>query len=91
MHANEAALPGHDVQATATSSFVQEKPMAEGKIKRLTERGYGFIDVGTGKDVFFHMSSVEEVRFEDLREGQKVSFTEGDGPKGPRAANVRPA
>jgi CspA family cold shock protein len=65
--------------------------MAEGTIKRLTERGYGFIDTGTGKDIFFHMSNVEEVRFEDLREGQKVSFTEGEGPKGPRAENVRPA
>jgi len=36
------------------------------------------------------MSSVEVVRFEDLREGQKVSFNEGRGPKGPRAENVRP-
>ena len=65
--------------------------MAEGTIKRLTDKGFGFIDTGSGKDIFFHMSNVEEVRFEELREGQKVSFTEGEGPKGPRAENVRPA
>ncbi|MEE9384068.1 MAG: cold shock domain-containing protein [Nannocystaceae bacterium] len=65
--------------------------MATGTIKRLTDKGFGFIDTGAGKDMFFHMSNVEGVRFEDLREGQQVSFTEGEGPKGPRAENVRPA
>ena len=63
--------------------------MAEGTIKRLTDKGFGFIDTGTGKDLFFHMSAVEGVRFEELREGQKVSYNEGRGPKGPRAENVR--
>jgi CspA family cold shock protein len=64
--------------------------MAEGTIKRLTDKGFGFIDTASGKDLFFHMSSVEGVRFEDLSEGQRVSFTTGEGPKGPRAENVRP-
>ncbi len=64
--------------------------MAEGKIKRLMDKGFGFIDTGSGKDMFFHSSSVEGVRFEELNEGQKVSFTEGQGPKGPCAENVRP-
>jgi CspA family cold shock protein len=63
--------------------------MAEGTIKRLTEKGFGFIDTGTGDDIFFHMSNLEDVSFEELREGQKVSFTKGSGPKGPRAENVR--
>lgn len=63
--------------------------MAEGTIKRLTDKGFGFIDVGGGKDLFFHMSALEEDTFEDLQEGQRVSFTEGQGPKGPRAENVR--
>jgi CspA family cold shock protein len=36
------------------------------------------------------MSAVSGVRFEDLKEGQRVSFTEGQGPKGPRAENVKP-
>jgi cold shock protein len=64
--------------------------MSEGTIKRLTDKGFGFIDIGGGKDVFFHRSAVEGVRFEDLREGQRVSFTEGQGPKGPRAEKVKP-
>jgi CspA family cold shock protein len=63
--------------------------MAEGTIKRLTDKGFGFIETGTGKDLFFHMSAVEGVRFEDLRQGQRVSFNVGQGPKGPRAENVK--
>jgi CspA family cold shock protein len=64
--------------------------MAEGTIKRLTDKGFGFIDTGSGNDVFFHMSALDGVRFEDLTEGQRVTFTEGRGPKGPRAENVKP-
>lgn len=64
--------------------------MAEGTIKRLTDQGFGFIDTGTNQDMFFHSSNVEGVSFEDLREGQRVSYTEGHGPKGPRAENVTP-
>ena len=63
--------------------------MAEGTIKRLTDKGFGFIETGTGKDIFFHNSSLEGVSFDELREGQKVSFTEGEGPKGRRAENVK--
>ncbi len=63
--------------------------MAEGTIKRLTDKGFGFIDSGAGEDMFFHHSSLDGVRFEELREGQRVSFTEGQGPKGPRAENVK--
>lgn len=65
--------------------------MAEGTIKRLTDRGFGFIDTGAGKDLFFHMSNLEGVRFDELSEGQKVSFERGEGPKGPRAENVKPS
>ncbi|HVJ66765.1 MAG TPA: cold shock domain-containing protein [Caulifigura sp.] len=64
--------------------------MAEGKIKKLTDKGFGFIDTGRGGDLFFHMSNVEGVQYDDLREGQRVSYNEGRGPKGPRAENVRP-
>ena len=63
--------------------------MAEGTIKRLTDKGFGFIDTGDGKDVFFHMSSLEGCRFDELTQGQRVSFEIGQGPKGPRAENVR--
>lgn len=63
--------------------------MPEGKIKKLTDKGFGFIQTGAGDDIFFHMSSLEGVRFDDLQEGQRVSYTEGRGPKGTRAENVR--
>jgi CspA family cold shock protein len=56
--------------------------MAEGTIKRLTDKGFGFIETSPGKDIFFHMSAVQGVRFEDLRQGQRVSFTESMGPTG---------
>jgi CspA family cold shock protein len=64
--------------------------MAEGTIKRLVDKGFGFINTGKAKDLFFHSSKVQDVRFEELREGQRVSFTEGEGPKGPQAENVKP-
>ena len=64
--------------------------MAEGTIKRLTDKGFGFIDTGTNKDMFFHLSSLEGCTFEELREGQRVTYEEGHGPKGPRAEKVTP-
>jgi CspA family cold shock protein len=64
--------------------------MAEGTIKRLTDKGFGFIDTGKAKDLFFHSSALQGVRFDELREGQKVSYTEGQGKKGPCAENVKP-
>ncbi len=63
--------------------------MAEGTIKKLTDKGFGFIDTGKEKDLFFHNSSLEGVSYDDLREGERVSFTEGRGPKGPCAENVK--
>ena len=63
--------------------------MPQGTIKRLTDKGFGFIDTGTGKDIFFHKSNLQGVNYEDLHEGQQVSYNEGRGPKGPRAENVR--
>lgn len=64
--------------------------MAEGTIKKKTDRGFGFIETSPGNDVFFHSSDVEGTTFDELREGQRVEFTLGRGPKGPRAENVRP-
>lgn len=65
--------------------------MAQGKIKRLTDRGFGFIATDGGDDLFFHMSSLQGVSFDQLREGQMVTYDIGQGPKGPRAENVSPA
>ena len=63
--------------------------VAEGTIKRLTDKGFGFIETGSQKDIFFHTSALEGVTFEELREGQRVSFVEGVGPKGPRAESIK--
>ena len=61
----------------------------EGKIKRITDKGFGFIENGSDKDMFFHCTSVEGVKFDELREGQRVTYDVGEGPKGPRAENVQ--
>lgn len=65
--------------------------MPEGTIKKVTDKGFGFISTGEGGDIFFHMSNLDGVRFDELREGQRVTYTVGQGPKGPRAENVRTA
>lgn len=66
--------------------------MASGTIKRLArEKGFGFIRDEGGQEWFFHRSSVQGASFEDLEEGQRVSFEEEQSAKGPRAGNVRTA
>jgi cold shock protein len=64
--------------------------MAEGTIKKLMDKGFGFISTGGAKDLFFHSKALEGVRFEELYEGQSVTYSEGQGPKGPCAEHVRP-
>ena len=61
--------------------------MPQGTIKKLTDKGFGFIE-GEKGDIFFHHSAVQDVAYDNLREGQKVEYEEGRGPKGPRAENV---
>ena len=63
--------------------------MAEGTIKRITDRGFGFIDDGSPKNLFFHSSEVEEGQFDTLQEGERVSYDVGQGAKGPCAERVR--
>ena len=64
--------------------------MEQGTIKRITDKGFGFISQqGSNQDMFFHSSAVSGIDFNKLREGQKVAFTIGQGPKGPRAENVQ--
>lgn len=60
-----------------------------GTIKRLNTKGFGFIAAADGNEYFFHSSACSQSRFEDLREGQPVTFERGQGPKGPRGENVR--
>ena len=63
-----------------------------GSIVRKRDNGYGFIKPDSGdKDVFFHAQSLVEVAFDDLQEGDNVTFDVEQGPKGPSATNVRRA
>ncbi|MBQ7196065.1 MAG: cold-shock protein [Synergistaceae bacterium] len=66
--------------------------MAQGTVKWFNEsKGYGFITVDDGKDVFVHYSAIQGDGFKTLNEGQKVSFDIVNGEKGPQAANVAKA
>jgi CspA family cold shock protein len=63
--------------------------MAQGTIKKLmTDKGFGFIE-GERGDLFFHHSALVGASIETLSVGQQVTYTEGRGPKGPRAEEVR--
>ncbi len=64
--------------------------MPKGTIKRLTDRGFGFIKTEEEKDLFFHRNDLEGVEFSSLNEGQEVEFEKGQGQDGrPRAEKVR--
>ena len=64
--------------------------MAQGTIKRLTDRGFGFIaQEGSDKDLFFHSNELQGVEFNDLKEGDKVEFEVSESPKGPNATQVK--
>jgi CspA family cold shock protein len=63
--------------------------MSEGTIARLMDRGFGFISrEGEEKDLFFHSNELVDVDFNDLKEGNKVTFEIADSPKGPNATKV---
>ena len=63
-----------------------------GTIKKLTDKGFGFITAeGMAKDLFFHSNALVGVQFSELREGDAVSFDTEDSPKGMNAVNVKRA
>ena len=63
--------------------------MTQGTIKRLTDRGFGFITPDGGdKDLFFHAKELQNVEFNELQEGARVEFEVSESPKGPNAINV---
>ena len=63
-----------------------------GTIKRLTDKGFGFITgEGLAKDLFFHSNSLVGVTFDELKEGDTVSFETEESPKGLNAVNVQRA
>jgi CspA family cold shock protein len=63
-----------------------------GTIARLTDKGFGFIAAeGQEKELFFHSSALDGVTFDELKEGDAVTFDTEDSDKGPRAINVKRA
>ncbi|KGP71111.1 cold-shock protein [Pontibacillus yanchengensis] len=63
--------------------------MQNGTVKWFNaEKGYGFIQVEGGNDVFVHFSAIQEEGFKTLEEGQSVTFEIVEGDRGPQAANV---
>ena len=67
--------------------------MNKGTISKLiSDRGFGFISQeGEEKDLFFHATELQGVDYDDLKEGDEVTFEVAEGPKGPNAVNVTKA
>lgn len=62
----------------------------QGTIKRvIRDRGFGFIRAADGQEIFFHRTSLQNLNFDSLKEGDNVEFEVERGDKGPRALNVR--
>jgi cold shock CspA family protein len=64
---------------------------ATGVIRKLMrDEGYGFIESGDGREIYFHRNSVAEPGFDSLKAGERVTFVEEEGREGPQAARVAP-
>ncbi|HEX6194302.1 MAG TPA: cold-shock protein [Jiangellaceae bacterium] len=64
--------------------------MAQGTVKWFNaEKGYGFIAVDGGSDLFVHYTGIDMEGYRSLEDGQRVEFEVGQGPKGPQAEQVR--
>src|SRR3954468_14196512 len=86
----EAGVKHNSSSVLSQRNTTNGETMATGKIRTLrVDKGFGFIKDTAGQDYFFHKSAVYGEGLEDLREGDSVEFEVGQGPKGPRAENVK--
>ena len=63
----------------------------QGTIKKLTDKNFGFITQEGADDLFFHANNLDGVSFDELREGDAVTFDTEETPKGKAAVNVKKA
>lgn len=74
----------------AATRTVPSGPKVKGRVKKLVpERGFGFVRGEDGKEVFFHRSGLGTNDYDSLSEGDVVEYVVQEGPRGPRAENVR--
>jgi CspA family cold shock protein len=74
----------------AQARAVPSGPKVRGRVKKLVpDRGFGFVRGDDGKEVFFHRSGLGANDYDSLSEGDVVEYVVQEGPRGPRAENVR--
>jgi CspA family cold shock protein len=94
-HADKSEITVRDSPCLIRKAFFSSDELgvhmsSKGTIKRIvSDKGFGFVADDGGQEYFFHQSACQS--FDSLREGQAVTFQTGQGPKGPRAENVREA
>jgi len=67
-----------------------EIDLQRGKVKWYSEeKGYGFIEVEEGEDIFVRFSAILEEGYKSLKDGQEVEFEIVEGDRGPEASNVK--
>jgi len=77
-------------RAASTTRTVPSGPKVKGRVKKLVpDRGFGFVRGDDGKEVFFHRSGLGANDYDSLSEGDVVEYIVQEGPRGPRAENVR--
>ena len=80
------------ISVQAALRIILQYTRMTGTIKRLTDKGFGFIAVeGAAKDIFFHSDALVGVTFDELKVDEQVTFETEESEKGPRARNVQRA